>query len=160
MECSYESHLTDNQLIDLNNMYLERVQSTMDQLMEENEIFECVSESTYRMKRNKYITDVFFKASEMCNSWHTHQTVVWKVRVWKYKITDEEMMSQICQFCNKMIVTLQSFNPTTRHDDIRSLFSRSQELYQVVYKDKCMFTLPRHEKLNEPPACKRLKLEC
>ena len=160
MECTYVSHLTDNQLIDLNNMYLERVQSTMDQLMEENEIFQCFSESTYRMKRNEYITHVFLRASEMCNSWHTHNTVVWKVRVWKYKITDEEMMSQICQFCNKMIVTLQSFNPTTIHDDIRSLFSRSQELYQVVYKDKCMFTLPRHEKLNEPPACKRLKLEC
>ena len=159
MECSYVSHLTDNQLIDLNNMYINRVQSTMDQLMKENEIFECVSESTYQQKRNKYITHVFFKASEMCNSYHSHNTIIWKMKVWKFKPSDEEMVYQICRFCDEMIMNQQPLNSTSSHDDIRSLYWRSQRLYQIVYQDQCMFKRPRLEDLNGPPACKKRKIK-
>lgn len=153
MDCTYLSHLTDDQLIDLINLYCKQVQLTMEQLMKENELLECVSESTYRMKRNKYITDVFVKASEMCNSLHTHNTVVWKMRVWKIKISDEDMVCQICEFCKDMKIILRSFNTK---NDIKRFYLNAKGLHELVYKDKNIFL---KADLNRPSPCRKRKLE-
>ena len=153
MNCTGLAHMTDDQLIHLIILYTNQVQSTIEQLKKNNEIFECVSDSTYRLKRTKYITDLFFKSSEMYNSGHMHKKLLWNS--WKYKPSDEDMMSQICDFCNDMRIKLESINTTLKDNDIKNLFVKTKRLQEVLYKDRHLFIMES----SRPSSNKKRKLE-
>ena len=131
MDCNNLAYLTDDQLIDRIHLYCKQVQTTMEQLLKENEIYtKNTLKSAYRMNRNKYITDVFLKACEMCNSFLIHNTVVWKMRLCKFQPSEEEMISQICEYCKEMRIKL----PSKKQKKIKSLYLKAKQLYDLERK--------------------------